>query len=586
MSTIKKIFKDSKVWMLLICLLLGLVAIHPAPWNSGVAIKGIAKNSSAELAGFEPPKAKTTPTSLERIIAINNKPITTLEDYYTIVSKLGPNQSVRVKTTKDTKTLVTKPIVHITVLNETETIEINETREVNETTTQTINGTNTTTTHLVNKTTTKEIEQNKTITEIIGTEPLGFTISEAPTSNLRKGLDLQGGARIVLRPEASATPEMLDETVSTLEQRLNVYGLSDIVITQISDNPDILGGGTHYILIEAAGATEEELLRLVNATGKFEGKIANHTVFRGGTQDITYVCRAAQCAGLDPNVGCGKSKSSNGYGCQFRFQITLSPQAAGRFADLTRDLTLSGKYLSEPLILYLDDQEVDKLNVAADLRGRASTDIVISGGGSGNSMQSATQNSLDGMKRLQTILKTGSLPLKLSVDRVDAISPALGKEFLTNAFFVGILSLIGVTIILIIAYRKFIIALPIMFTALSEIFLTLSVAALIGWNIDLAAIAGIILSVGTGVNDQIIMTDEAIKKETDETSSWKDRIKKAFFIIFSSSATTFVAMIPLLFAGAGLLKGFAITTMLAIAVGIFITRPAYAAVVHLLLEQK
>ena len=49
--------------------------------------------------------------------------------------------------------------------------------------------------------------------------------------------------------------------------------------------------------------------------------------------------------------------------------------------------------------------------------------------------------------------------------------------------------------------------------------------------------------------------------------------------------TTLVAMLPLLFAGAGLLKGFAITTIFGITFGVFLTRPAFAAVVEILLKE-
>jgi preprotein translocase subunit SecD len=139
-------------------------------------------------------------------------------------------------------------------------------------------------------------------------------------------------------------------------------------------------------------------------------------------------------------------------------------------------------------------------------------------------------------------------------------------------------------VILSLYYRKFSIAIPIMITSISEIFLTLALAALIGWNIDLAGIAGIILAVGTGVNDQIVITDEAIRKEAGMIYNWKERIKRAFFIVFSAYTTTTIAMLPLLFAGAGLLKGFAITTILALSIGVFVTRPAFGAVVQYLLE--
>ena len=114
----------------------------------------------------------------------------------------------------------------------------------------------------------------------------------------------------------------------------------------------------------------------------------------------------------------------------------------------------------------------------------------------------------------------------------------------------------------------------------------LGIASLIGWNLDLAAIAGIIISVGTGVNDQIVITDEVLNKReiAERVRNWKDKIKRAFFIIFSAYCTILAAMLPLLFTGAGLLKGFALTTILGFTAGVFITRPAFAVVIQWLVE--
>jgi len=574
MVQVKRILLNFRVIILLVCLLLGFFAINPNPWNQGVSIKSVARNSSAELAGFENPKASLSPMGLERIMAVNNKPVADLQAYYGFVSNLKPNQTVQIKTNKGSYSLKVEPQFKLTELNETETVMVNETVEVNET----INGT----TRLVNKTVSKEVEQKKVLREVVGIKPLGLSVDNSPKSNLRKGLDLQGGTRVLLRPAENASREIIGLMVDSLKERLNVYGLGDVVVTEVSDRPDFLGGGNRFILVEIAGATEEEVRDLLGKQGKFESKIGNETVFKGG-EDITYVCRTAQCSGIDPNRACGRFEE--GWSCGFMFSITLSPDAAKRQAELTEDLQVVAGSLSEQLVLFLDDQEVDRLNIAADLRGRAVTDIAITGGGQGATEQAAIENALKNMKRLQTILITGSLPVKLEIERIDNISPTLGKEFLSNAFYVALLALVGVAIVLMIVYRRFIIAIPIVFTAISEIFLTLGMAALIGWNIDLAAIAGIILAVGTGVNDQIVITDEAIRGQADVAYNWRERIKRAFFIIFSAYLTIVVAMIPLLFAGAGLLKGFAITTILAVTIGVLITRPAYAAIVGLLLEK-
>lgn len=566
MSKLKKIFLNFKVIVLIIALVLAFVAISPNPWNEGVVIKGVTSNSSAAAAGIEVSQ-KGSPMSREMILAINGKPIASLSDYQTAIDSVTPNSSVSVKTSEGTYTLLARPLVKETVLNETELVTINETTEVNGT----------------NQTVQKQVERPKVLRETIGVEPLGFVVDNAPQNNLKKGLDLQGGTRVVLAPETPVPQETLDLVVDSLTERLNVYGLSDVVVRQVSDRPDFLGEGNRFVVVEIAGASEEEVTDLLSKQGKFEARIANQTVFSGGN-DITYVCKTAQCSGLDPNRGCGTIEG--GWACSFMFSITLDPVAAERQANATRQLSVVGESLSEPLVLFLDDQEVDSLSIATSLRGRAVTDIAITGGGEGLSEMAAVEDTLNNMKRLQTILVTGSLPVKLDIVRIDHISPTLGKEFLKNAMWVGLFSIVGVVLLLLLVYRKLQVAIPILLTSLFEIFLTFGIAALVGQNIDLAYIAGIVLAVGTGVNDQIIITDEALSgKASDVSRSWKEKMKRAFGIIFSAFFTTTFAMGALLFVGAGLLKGFAIATILTLVCGVFITRPAFGAIVGVLLEK-
>ena len=191
---------------------------------------------------------------------------------------------------------------------------------------------------------------------------------------------------------------------------------------------------------------------------------------------------------------------------------------------------------------------------------------------------------LQNMKKLQTILITGSLPVKLNVVKIDSISPVLGSTFLRDAIRMLIFAILAVTAVIFLRYRKASIVIPIMITALSEVIIILGIAALIGWNIDVAAIAGLLAAVGTGVDDQIVIMDESSRKNSE--TSWIRKMKNAFFIIFAAYFTGVASMIPLLFAGAGLLKGFALTTIIGISVGVFVTRPAFAAVAEELYKEE
>ncbi len=534
-SKIQKIFTNWRVLLLLFVVLLALTSIFtasPSNWfATGVNIDSVESNSSASIAGMAGPSSGTHPLSLERVQEIDGEEILSVEDFYDALLFVQAGDTVTITTDQNEYVLLVK---------------------------------------------------EEDITSGVAID-LGITVSEIPSSNLKKGLDLAGGTRVLLQPVEEIDSETLDLTISNLYERLNVYGLSDISISPAKDL-----AGDQYIVIEIAGASESEVRTLLEEQGKFEAKIGNDTVFNGGDKDITYVCRSADCSGIDPNYGCGQL-SDGGYSCRFFFSIALTSEAAQRQADLTEDLTVSyegsDSYLSEDLVLYLDDVEVDRLRIGASLQGRATTEIQISGSGSGSTESVAIENTLDEMNRLQTIMITGSLPVQLEIVKLDTVSALLGEEFLQNLLMVALIAIIAVFTVILVRYRRLVIAIPMSLIMLSEILLILGFAAAVSWNLDLAAFAGIIIAAGTGVDHLIIITDETIKG-SESSGSIKQRIKRAMFIVFGAYCTTAVGMIPLWFAGAGLLKGFAFTTIIGITLGVFIARPAYAAIIGILLDDE
>lgn len=431
-----------------------------------------------------------------------------------------------------------------------------------------------------------EFNTNKGSFAFLANETPKIIVKEAAKSNIVLGLDLAGGTRVLLEPiaeEGKVTDKDINDLVTVLDNRLNVYGLGDLKIRSAKD-----WEGNKFVLIEIAGATREEVKELIEKQGVFEAKIGDETVFRGGKKDITFVCRDdGTCSGIRPPC----SQTENGWYCKFEFAIHLSTEAAKKHAEVTRDIPVniseSGQeYLAKTIDFYLDGKEVDKLQISADLKGKEATGIAISGPGIGKTESEAYKIALDNMKRLQTILITGSLPLKLNVVKLDTISPMVGQNFVGNSIRVGLGALLGVLIILFVKYRRFKIIVPMILTSLFETFLILGIGALIKWSFDLASIAGIIASIGTGIDDQLIITDEVLAgNKANVFVNIKTRIKRAFFTVFAAFFTIFAAMIPLMYAGAGLIRGFAITTIIGISVGVLITRPAYAKFIETLLEE-
>jgi len=302
------------------------------------------------------------------------------------------------------------------------------------------------------------------------------------------------------------------------------------------------------------------------------------TAFTGGNEDITHVFRndATQSA-----VYAAEPLGDGTYASRFSFTITLSAEAAQRHADITRSIPLDsssgGQYLTENLTLILDGEIVDQLRISSGLKGQVTTQISIQGSGTGTTSDLAVADARIQMHKLQTILITGSLPYKLEIIKIDTISPALGKEFTKSLILLGIAVFLLVSIIIFVRYRKVNLSLSVILTMFSEAFITLGIASLLGWNLDAPGIAGIIAGIGTGVGDQIILLDASKK---NEQSNFREGIKLAFFIILGSFATNVASMLPLFWTGAGMLKGFALTTIVGVSVGILITRPAFADIIR------
>ena len=508
----KEIFTSWRVLLLVFFILGSYAAINPKYSAQGIEISGVDLNSSAEINGVH---------SGEKLLAINEKSVASVQDFNNILQTLEANKIVKINTDKSSYSFLA------------------------------------------------ETKDNAV--------SIGFSVDKVPTSNLKQGLDLVGGVRVLLNPEGKLTDSQFQDLVSITQKRLNVYGLRDINVKQVADLE-----GNKFLLVELAGTTQQEAIKLISQQGKFEAKIGDESVFSGA--DIKQVVRSAQEGAGIQNC----NEANDGWACQFVFPIVISVDAAKRHAEITSQLNEiivgTNEYLDKKLDLYLDDGLVESLYISTGLKGQEATSFVIEGPGTGNSRQAAFDDALDSMKKFQTVLITGSLPVKLDIVKIDVISPALGKEFLRTTIIALIAAVVAVGLIIAVRYRKVKIAVPIMLTSLSEVFIILGIAALIKQNLDLASIAGILATVGTGVDAQLVITDEVLAEGNEAAYNWKEKLKRSFFIIMGSYSTVVAAMIPLMLIGAGLLKGFAIVTIIGASIGVFGTKPAYAKIIEVLLK--
>ncbi|MCD6549204.1 hypothetical protein J7K41_00615 [Candidatus Micrarchaeota archaeon] len=208
---------------------------------------------------------------------------------------------------------------------------------------------------------------------------------------------------------------------------------------------------------------------------------------------------------------------------------------------------------------------------------------VITGYGRGKTVDEILKNAEYERKRIASVLKGGSLPVRISLGSETRIPAPLGQKFLEWSILGGIIAVLAVASVVALRYRNLKLVLPILLTSIADV--TILVAAVGLFTIDLGAFAGIIASIGVSVDAQVVITDELMKKGH---YSVKKKLENAFSIVNMSAGVTILAMLPLLlFSGLPEVIGFATSTILGSLLGVLISRPAYAAFVeHFVLGEE
>ncbi|MFQ6136783.1 MAG: preprotein translocase subunit SecD [Candidatus Hydrothermarchaeales archaeon] len=364
---------------------------------------------------------------------------------------------------------------------------------------------------------------------------------------LTPGIDLRGGSQIIIETERPLSRGDMSTVIGIMERRLNSAGLKDVEIKSLEDR---------FISVKIAGVTPEEAESLIGKPGKLVVKIGNITVFTGSelkrVEPFRYIAQNGAWA----------------------VPFTITDEAAEKFRDAAVETDF------EEVYMYMDDELVNKAPISEDLQkelesGMAVQSLLLQTG----SDEVARKKAQD----IEIVLRSGALPVKVDMVGSKGISATLGEEFARNALLAGVIAIIAVALFVFVRYRKPKVVLPIIATGMSEIIMILGFAALVNWNLDLPSIAGIIAAVGTGVDDQIVITDEVFM---EEAKSIRSKIKGAWFIIIGAYFTTFAAMAPLYVIGLEKMKGFALTTIVGITAGVLISRPAYARMIQYIVKAE
>ena len=384
------------------------------------------------------------------------------------------------------------------------------------------------------------------------------------------GLDLRGGMQVLLAPPAglSTDAQSLQDTAKILESRANGLGVSEVVF-QVS--------GNKYIIGEFPGLTNtQDVIAAVKQTGLLEfvdtgslyipegatintdyGKtpVANDGTVtpsldgQGNVVPADYVFHTVMTGSEIDKVDVQTAQTGG-----FAVHFTLKPDGAKVFSDHTS--ANIGKYLA----IVLDGKVISCPRIDG-----AITDG--SGQISGNFTSETVNN-------LAITLRYGRLSVPVEVVESRVVGPSLGADSLQKSLLAGLIGFIVVALFMMIYYR-----LPGAVAVLAvAIFAAINFAIykLLPVTLSLPGIAGFLLSTGSALDANILIF-ERLKEELRNGRSLKQAIdlgwKRAWPSIRDSNIATIITSIILFWFGsaygASIVKGFALTLFIGVAVSLF-----------------
>ncbi len=410
----------------------------------------------------------------------------------------------------------------------------------------------------------------------------------------RAAMDASGYAYGGIR--AGVTEETRDAAEEVIREKVNQAGLEGGTVRQVQSIT-----GEYFMLIEVPGEDRGDVIALLEERGTVQIDIGYPD---DDAEDGLAIEEEVLIQEDFTNIGTA-SRSDEGDGAYVPVSvINEAPEGerspAHGFQDAVVDRGVATDaggatctYMQEPvgesvdscLLLVFDGEVVNAFGMQDDLAAS-----MVAGSWADEGTFRLTTTSFTDAQEISINLRAGALPAELDIagqGTSSTISASQGENFRIYSMITGVLAIFAVAGMVFLRYREPKVALPMIVTALAEVYILLGFAALISYPIELAVMAGFIAVVGTGVDDLVIIADEVMSEgEVNSRKVFDSRFRRAFWVIGAAAATTIIAMSPLMVLSLGDLSGFAIFTILGVLVGVLITRPAYGDILRRLLTVR
>ena len=368
------------------------------------------------------------------------------------------------------------------------------------------------------------------------------------------GLDLQGGASVVLEPTRDAEPGELDVAVEIIRNRVDGLGVAEPEISTQGDN----------ILVQLPGVDEQQrALDLVGQTAELRFRpvlsVVSESAFEGGSEDpllalypLTEGEAAADAAvvlplyddnrnivaryRLGPTAAAGDSlegavaqyNALAGIGWFVAPTFKPGPEGIDLFNQVSfRCHSRDPSCPTGQVAIELDNEVVSAPVVQADsafFEPFERSSITISGG-----------FSEEEARDVALVLDYGALPVELEAQQSQIVSASLGTDALSAGVLAGLIGL-GLVSVYLIAYYRLLGLVAIASLGLSGAMLWTMIAWLgesQGLALTLAGVTGLIVAIGVSVDSNVVYF-EHLKEDVRSGRTLRSAVDRAFPVAYST----------------------------------------------------
>src|SRR5205807_7390454 len=171
---------------------------------------------------------------------------------------------------------------------------------------------------------------------------------------------------------------------------------------------------------------------------------------------------------------------------------------------------------------------------------------------------------------LALVLRAGDLPASIKYLEERTVGPSLGADSMRHGVQASIVSLLVVMVFMVVYYRlsgvNAIVAL------ILNLIILLAALAYFGAVLTLPGIAGVILTIGMGVDSNVLIFErirEELRASKAPVSAVDQGFKRAFLTIIDTHVTTIVSAAFLFIFGTGPVRGFAVSLVAGLLANLF-----------------